>query len=109
MRAGPLVRGRRTSPLGLQTPVQVWQEYKAFIRELVAHFPHEEAGIRGFYGDAWSIFNALNSIELKSLEEPRYLMQQLARSPIGCLRLATWLTTNTGGWGQNTAAYVALP
>ncbi len=42
------------------------------------------------------MFNPLNSIELKSLEEPRYLMAQLFRSPLSCLTLATWLTSNTG-------------
>jgi hypothetical protein len=36
-----------------------------------ARFPHEAAGIRAFYGECWRVFNALNSLEMKSLEEPR--------------------------------------
>ena len=35
-------------------------------------------------------------MELKSLEEPRYLLQQFVRSPLGCLQLAGYATTNTG-------------
>ncbi|KAG1660115.1 hypothetical protein FOA52_015095 [Chlamydomonas sp. UWO 241] len=76
--------------------IKVHHKYEEFMLELVERWPHEEAGIRAFYGDAWEIFNALNAMELKSLEEPRYLMQQLVRLPIGCLKLFTWLTTNTG-------------
>lgn len=36
-----------------------------------ARFPHESSGIKSFYNECWSVFNALNSLELKSLEEPR--------------------------------------
>ena len=42
------------------------------------------------------VFNALNSLELKSLEEPRYLLQQFARAPLACLTLASFVATNTG-------------
>ena len=42
------------------------------------------------------MFNALNSLELKSLEEPRYLLQQFARAPLACLTLASFVATNTG-------------
>lgn len=33
-------------------------------------------GCRGFYGECWTVFNALNELELKSLEEPRYLLSE---------------------------------
>ena len=46
----------------------------SFIGELIAHFPHEEEGIRQFYAKCWDIFNALNSMELKSLEELRCVL-----------------------------------
>jgi hypothetical protein len=36
-----------------------------------ARFPHESSGIKSFYGECWAVFNALNSLEMKSLEEPR--------------------------------------
>ena len=81
-------------PNGLE--VKVWRKYEEFIDELVSKFPHEEAGIKKFYGDCWKVFNSLNSIELKSLEEPRYLMQQFFNQPISCLTLASFLGSNTG-------------
>eukprot|EP00955_Chlamydomonas_euryale_P021829 230278-Chlamydomonas_euryale.AAC.3 len=33
--------------------VKVWNSYEAFVAELTSRFPHEAAGIRSFYGDAW--------------------------------------------------------
>ena len=42
------------------------------------------------------MFNSLNSLELKSLEEPRYLLEQFARAPGACLTLASFVSTNTG-------------
>eukprot|EP00955_Chlamydomonas_euryale_P024139 254484-Chlamydomonas_euryale.AAC.2 len=63
----------------------------------------QASGIKSFYDEGWKVFNSLNSIELKSLEEPRYLMSQFARNPIACLTLATFLTANTGGAGQGGA------
>jgi hypothetical protein len=36
-----------------------------------ARFPHESSGIKSFYDECWAVFNALNSLEMKSLEEPR--------------------------------------
>ena len=44
------------------------------MEELSARFPHEREGIKKFYGECWAVFNSLNSLELKSLEEPRYLL-----------------------------------
>ena len=42
------------------------------------------------------MFNALNTLELKSLEEPRYLLEQFAAHPIACLTLASFVASNTG-------------
>jgi prolycopene isomerase len=42
------------------------------------------------------IFNSLNSMELKSLEEIRFLMSQFFKQPISCLTLAAYFITNTG-------------
>ncbi|GAX80222.1 hypothetical protein CEUSTIGMA_g7660.t1 [Chlamydomonas eustigma] len=81
-------------PQGLD--VQVWRKYEDFIQEMITRFPHEESGIKGFYGECWTVFNSLNSIELKSLEEPRYLMQQFVNQPLSCLKLASYLPVNTG-------------
>ncbi len=43
------------------------------------------------------MFNSLNVLELKSLEEPRYLLGEFAKQPLACLTLAPFLITNTGG------------
>ncbi|KAK6126450.1 hypothetical protein DH2020_039838 [Rehmannia glutinosa] len=67
-------------PNGLS--VQVHREYSDFISELVGKFPHEREGILKFYGVCWKIFNALNSLELKSLEEPIYLFGQFFKKPL---------------------------
>ncbi|CAK9160839.1 unnamed protein product [Ilex paraguariensis] len=42
------------------------------------------------------IFNALNSLELKSLEEPIYLFRQFFKKPLECLTLAYYLPQNAG-------------
>eukprot|EP00879_Flechtneria_rotunda_P021395 GHRR01022552.1.p1 GENE.GHRR01022552.1~~GHRR01022552.1.p1 ORF type:complete len:499 (+),score=126.88 GHRR01022552.1:1262-2758(+) len=81
-------------PQGLN--VQVWRKYEDFIAELSACFPHEAKGIKSFYGECWNVFNALNSLDLKSLEEPKYLMGEFFRAPVSCLTLASYLITNTG-------------
>lgn len=81
-------------PNGLE--VKVWREYDDFIEEMYRKFPHEKAGIKSFYDDCWKVFNSLNSIELKSLEEPRYLMEQFFKQPVSCLTLASFLGSNTG-------------
>ena len=54
--------------------VKVWRKYENFVEELSERFPHEREGIKKFYGECWAVFNSLNSLELKSLEEPRYLL-----------------------------------
>ncbi|KAK9289385.1 hypothetical protein L1049_007540 [Liquidambar formosana] len=62
--------------------VRVHREYSEFITELTSKFPHEKEGILKFYGECWKIFNALNSLELKSLEEPIYLFGQFFQKPL---------------------------
>jgi len=81
-------------PEGLS--VQVWREYDDFVKELSQRFPHEAAGIKSFYDECWRVFSSLNALELKSLEEPRYLLEQFAAHPIACLTLASYAIVNTG-------------
>ncbi|GFR46202.1 hypothetical protein Agub_g7733 [Astrephomene gubernaculifera] len=81
-------------PQGLH--VSVWRRYEAFLTELGERFPHERAGIRAFYDECWKVFNSLNVLELKSLEEPRYLLGQFAVQPLACLTLASMVAANTG-------------
>ncbi|XP_062196993.1 prolycopene isomerase, chloroplastic [Phragmites australis] len=76
--------------------VLVHREYDDFIRELISKFPHEKEGILQFYGTCWKIFNSLNSLELKSLEEPLYLFGQFFQKPLECLTLAYYLPQNAG-------------
>ena len=76
--------------------LKVHRDYEEFLQELIAIFPHEEKGIRGFYGEGWNVFNCLNSMELLSLEEPRYLMRVFFQKPLSCLGLARYLPLNAG-------------
>ncbi|KAG2686790.1 hypothetical protein I3760_09G023500 [Carya illinoinensis] len=76
--------------------VRVHRKYSEFIAELTDKFPHEKEGILEFYGECWKIFNALNSLELKSLEEPIYLFGQFFQKPLECLTLAYYLPQNAG-------------
>nr|AFS32633.1 carotenoid isomerase [Narcissus tazetta] len=76
--------------------VRVHREYSDFITELINKFPHEKEGINKFYSECWKIFNALNSLELKSLEEPIYLFGQFLKKPLECLTLAYYLPQNAG-------------
>ena len=76
--------------------LRVHRDYEAFLQELIAIFPHEERGIRAFYGKCWEVFNYLNSMELLSLEEPRYLMRVFFQKPLSCLGLAKYLPLNAG-------------
>ncbi|CAL5435807.1 unnamed protein product [Camellia sinensis] len=80
--------------------IRVHREYSEFIAELVIKFPHENEGILKFYGECWKIFNALNSLELKSLEEPIYLFGQFFKKPLECLTLAYYLPQNAGDIAQ---------
>ncbi|MGB5633447.1 MAG: FAD-dependent oxidoreductase, partial [Waterburya sp.] len=81
-------------PDGLE--LKVHRDYETFLQELIAIFPHEEQGIRAFYGKCWEVFNYLNSMELLSLEEPRYLMRVFFQKPLSCLGLAKYLPLNVG-------------
>ena len=76
--------------------LRVHRDYEAFLQELIALFPHEEKGIKAFYGKCWEVFNYLNSMELLSLEEPRYLMRVFWQKPLSCLGLAKYLPMNAG-------------
>ncbi|KAM7261959.1 hypothetical protein ACFE04_021036 [Oxalis oulophora] len=76
--------------------VRVHKEYSEFIAELTDKFPHEKEGIQMFYGTCWKIFDALNAMELKSLEEPIYLFNQFFKKPRECLTLAYYLPQNAG-------------
>lgn len=76
--------------------VRVHRDYNEFITELISKFPHEKEGINKFYNECWKIFNALNSLELKSLEEPIYLFGQFFKKPAECLTLAYYLPQNAG-------------
>ncbi|RWW17395.1 hypothetical protein BHE74_00052050 [Ensete ventricosum] len=67
--------------------VRVHRGYNEFIAELINKFPHDKEGIHQFYDECWKIFNALNSLELKSLEEPLYLFGQFFKKPLECLTL----------------------
>ena len=72
------------------------RDYNAFIRKLQHEFPDEAEGIAKFYGECWTVFNCLNSMELLSLEEPRYLARSFLTHPLSCLRLSRYLPLNVG-------------
>jgi prolycopene isomerase len=81
-------------PNGLD--IKVDRDYEQFMQELGDRFPHERVGIRKFYGACWEVFNCLNSMELLSLEEPRYLMRVFFQKPLSCLGLVKYLPQNAG-------------
>ncbi|MCS7032060.1 MAG: carotene isomerase [Gloeomargarita sp. SKYG116] len=76
--------------------VRVHRDYEQFLTELTHLFPHEKLGIRRFYDECWRVFHYLNSIELLSLEEPRYLLRVFVQNPGACLGLASYLPWNVG-------------
>ena len=76
--------------------LRVHRDYKKFLQELIARFPHEEKGIRQFYDECWAVFNCLNAMELLSLEEPRYLTRVFFQHPFACLGLVKYLPQNVG-------------
>lgn len=76
--------------------LKVHKDYKNFLEELIARFPHEENGIRKFYDECWKVFNCLNTMELLSLEEIRYLMRVFFQHPFACLGLLKYLPLNAG-------------
>ena len=76
--------------------VKVYREYENFLAELIQHFPHESQGIRQFYHECWQVFNCLNSMELLSLEELKYLIRMFFQHPGACLGLLKYLPQNVG-------------
>jgi prolycopene isomerase len=81
-------------PAGLDLKVD--RVYEKFLQNLAAHFRHEEEGIRRFYDECQQVFKCLNSINLLSLEEPRYLLRVFLQHPLACLGLAKYLLQNAG-------------
>ncbi|MGL4503420.1 MAG: FAD-dependent oxidoreductase, partial [Planktothrix sp.] len=76
--------------------LRVHRDYEKFLQELITRFPQEKKGIRKFYDECWNVFNCLNSMELLSLEEPRYLMRVFFQEPGSCLGLVRYLPQNVG-------------
>ncbi|MFB2769267.1 carotenoid isomerase [Pelatocladus sp. BLCC-F211] len=76
--------------------LKVERTYENFLQNLTSYFPHEVKGIRRFYDECWRVFNCLNSMELLSLEEPRYLMRMFFQHPWACLSLLRYLPQNVG-------------
>ncbi|MEH1827578.1 MAG: carotenoid isomerase [Nostoc sp.] len=81
-------------PQGLDLKVD--RVYEKFLQNLIAHFRHEEQGIRRFYDECQKVFKCLNSMDLLSLEEPRYLLRVFFQHPLACLGLAKYLPQNAG-------------
>ncbi|MBP5974547.1 carotene isomerase [Brasilonema sp. CT11] len=81
-------------PNGLNLKVD--RVYKKFLQNLTAYFPNESQGIRRFYDECWKVFDCLNSIDLLSLEEPRYLIRVFFQHPLACLGLVKYLPQNAG-------------
>ncbi|MBN3951771.1 MAG: carotene isomerase [Nostoc sp. NMS7] len=81
-------------PQGLDLKVD-WV-YEKFLQNLTAHFRHEEQGIRRFYDECQKVFKCLNSMDLLSLEEPRYLLRVFFQHPLACLGLVKYLPQNAG-------------
>ncbi|MDB9305204.1 MULTISPECIES: carotenoid isomerase [Cyanophyceae] len=79
-----------------QLDLKVERLYEQFLQNLIANFPHEETGIRRFYDECWKVFNCLNSMDLLSLEEPRYLLRTFLQHPLACLGLVKYLPQNVG-------------
>ncbi|PSB17718.1 carotene isomerase [Phormidesmis priestleyi ULC007] len=76
--------------------LKVHKDYEKFLQELIGHFPHEEKGIRQFYGECWKVFNCLNVMDLLSLEELGYLTRVFFQHPLACLGLVKYLPQNAG-------------
>lgn len=76
--------------------LKVYRDYNRFLEELYNYFPEEKEGIRQFYDECWTVFNALNSMELLSLEEIRYLTRVFFQKPLACLSLVKYLPLNVG-------------
>ncbi|NMF63202.1 carotenoid isomerase [Brasilonema octagenarum] len=81
-------------PNGLNLKVD--KVYEKFLQNVTAYFPNESQGIRRFYDECWKVFDCLNSMDLLSLEEPRYLMRLFFQHPLACLGLVKYLPQNAG-------------
>jgi prolycopene isomerase len=81
-------------PKGLE--IKVHRDYAQFLQELSGKFPAEAVGLRQFYDECWKVFNCLNSMDLLSLEEIRYLTRVFFQKPLSCLGLAGYLPFNAG-------------
>lgn len=92
------VQVRYHLPEGLN--VRVYREYERFLEELCSKFPHERKGIRRFYDACWSVFNSLNAMPLRSLEEPRYLLEVFGSHPLACLNLLRFISRNAGDFAR---------
>lgn len=88
------VQVRYHLPDGLD--VRTHRDYEQFVAELTDRFPHEKEGIRWFYDSCWSVFDSLNCMPLKSLEEPRYLLEVFLKHPLACLNLVRFIYRNAG-------------
>ncbi|MEH2137077.1 carotenoid isomerase [Nostoc sp.] len=85
-------------PQGLDLKVD--RVYENFLQNLIAHFRHEEQGIRRFYDECQKVFKCLNSMDLLSLEEPRYLLRVFFQHPLACLGLVKYLPQNAGDFAR---------
>ncbi|MEH2466024.1 carotenoid isomerase [Nostoc sp.] len=85
-------------PQGLNLKVD--QVYEKFLQNLIAHFRDEEEGIRRFYDECQKVFKCLNSMDLLSLEEPRYLLRVFFQHPLACLGLVKYLPQNAGDFAR---------
>ena len=85
-------------PQGLNLKVD--RVYEKFLQNLIAHFHHEEEGIRRFYDECQKVFKCLNSMDLLSLEEPRYLLRVFFQHPLACLGLVKYLPQNAGDFAR---------
>ncbi|MEI2577567.1 carotenoid isomerase [Scytonema sp. PRP1] len=81
-------------PNGLDLKVE--RVYEKFLQNLTGYFPNQSQGIRRFYDECWKVFHCLNSMDLLSLEEPRYLMRVFFQHPLACLGLVKYLPQNAG-------------
>ncbi|WP_375468891.1 carotenoid isomerase [uncultured Nostoc sp.] len=85
-------------PQGLNLKVD--RVYEKFLQNLIAHFRDEEQGIRRFYDECQKVFKCLNSMDLLSLEEPRYLLRVFFQHPLACLGLVKYLPQNAGDFAR---------
>jgi prolycopene isomerase len=76
--------------------ISVDRKYEKFIGKLIERFPHEEKGIKKFYGTCEKVFNCLDSMPLLSIEDPSYLFKVFLKAPLSCMGLARWLPVNAG-------------